>query len=818
MIRTRVLPAFLAIVVLQMAASMLTAQEKAKPGEQAPAETPESTAEGEAADPAEELPLLDEMQLPTFEEFLEPTRRDWVILKDGRVLVVEPVYPRPNTLAQIQAERDAIIADSSRRYSEEGKQRLTELTTVGIFLPDEEGSREFRIKTEDVQEVRHHEDLMLLRADQLVEEGDTRRAFELLFIVSRIDPVWPGLDERQLRLLVADASRWIDEGQGERALSLIGALYERNPVPPETESLLGRAAATLIGSAIDEERYREARFELNRVRQLDKDHPAIASWTHRLIEQAKALQGEAERASTAGDEALAATLIDKAAWAWPSLAGLKPAHARLTSRYQRLRVGVSRLAGDKPLVLPTVADERVARLTTGDLFEMEGFDVVPAYRSVYFDRWEPTDLGRRARFELRPSLPDWSARPALTASDVIGLLSDRMHAENPKFDARFADLVNSLQPSGPFAFEVVFNRIPLRAEAALTAARSTSRSSAAAAEVSLASSLFQRFVETDRTPDRVVFQRAHAPAADAPPHLAEVVEILFPSYEQAAQAFDRGEIRMLADVPIWDVPRLQDDKRFVVTKLALPATHVLQFHPESEPFKTAELRRAIAVSTDAAKLLPLVAGSGAQENARLVTAPYPSKHVGYNPLVEPRPTDLSLALALTLAAERRFEGNIPEIVFIAPAEAPDRQAAESLAATWKRVGLPIRLRTIDELGPSEKWDIAYRELAIADPIASLASFITLDPAVHVASLADLPDWLRQRLLDLERAGDAATAQAILIDLHRQLHADVRCVPLFEVDRFVATRGAIRGMHERPVAIYQSAERWVLPAEYPEAAP
>ncbi|MGC1272518.1 MAG: ABC transporter substrate-binding protein [Planctomycetaceae bacterium] len=818
MIRTRFLDTCLAVAVFQAAALSLVAQEEAKPGTGGATEKTEPSAGGEAATTEEELPLLEDMELPTFDEFLDPMRRDWVVLKDGRVLVVEPIYPRPNTLAQIQAERDTLIADTSRRYSEEGKQRLAELTTLGIFLPGEEGSQEFRIKTEDVQEVRHHEDLMLLRADQLVEEGDTRRAFELLFIVSRIDPAWPGLDERQLRLLVADASRWIDEGQGERALALIGALYERNPVPPQTVALLGQAAAALIGGAIDEDRYREARFALNRVRQLDGDHPAVPSWTNQLIERARTLQAEAERASTAGDGALAATLIDKAAWAWPTLAGLKPAHARLTSRYQRLLVGVPRLAGDKPLVLPTVADERVARLTTGDLFEVEGFDVVPAYRSVYFDRWEPTDLGRRARFELRPSLPGWAARPALSASDAIRLLSDRMHADHPKFDARFVDLVDSLQPSGPFAFEVVFNRIPLRAEAALTASRSTARIPTADDEASASSSLFQRFVETDRTLDRVVYQRAHAPATDAPPHLAEVVEIGFANYELAARAFDRGEIRMLADVPIWDVPRLQDDKRFVVTKLALPATHVLQFHPGSEPFKTAELRRVVAVSTDAAKLLPLVAGAGTAENARLVTAPYPSTHVGYNPLVEPRPTDLSLALALTLAAERRFEGNIPEIVFIAPAEAPARQAAETLAVTWKRIGLPVRLQTFDELAPGEKWDIAYRKLAIADPVASLASFITLDPAVHVSSLADLPDWLRQRLLDLERAGDAATAQAILIDLHRQLHSDVRCVPLFEVDRFVATRGAIRGMPGRPVAVYQSAERWVLPTEYPEATP
>src|SRR5690606_23450336 len=118
-------------------------------------------------------------------------------------------------------------------------------------------------------------------------------------------------------------------------------------------------------------------------------------------------------------------------------------------------------------------------------------------------------------------------------------------------------------------------------------------------------------------------------------HVAEIVEVAFPSYEKAVQAFDRGEVRMLADLPAWDVPRLREDKRFLITKLAVPRTHLLQFHPESEPLKSTEVRRAIALSADAADLLRIVTGEGAEAAGRLVTAPYPSTHLGYDPLVQP---------------------------------------------------------------------------------------------------------------------------------------------------------------------------------------
>jgi ABC-type transport system substrate-binding protein len=787
-------------------------QPAAPPSGNSPAAKP---ADGKPADAkaVAELPRLEEMQLPETEALLSGPRRDWVVLKDGRVLVVEPVFPRPNTLAKIQAERDAIMADSKKRFSPEGRQRLNDLLKMPIFLPGPEASTEYQIDVSDVQEVIHHEDLMLRRADRLIDEGETRKAFELLFVVARRDPTWPGLDERQVKLTAADVSHQLEDGSAERALALIESLYEHKPVPDVADNLLESAAAKLIGDAIDAQDYRQARFDLARVRQVDPRNRAIATWTQRLTDLATSLQADAERAAAAGDAALAATTIDRAAWAWPKLDSLRPVHARLTSRYQRLLVGVPSVASAGPLTIPTEADARVKRLTTAGLFEIDGFAGAPAYRSVYFERWEPTDLGRRARFELRQSLPSWAARPPLTALDVVALLSHRLQPGDPAYDARFADLVETLRVLGPYQFEVDFHRSPLRAESVLARTRFEQ-----SPEESDAANPFRRFVETARDATSVTYRRASEEPEGAERHLAEVVEIAYPSYEKAIQAFDRGEVRMLTDVPAWDVPRLREDKRVVVTKSALPTTHLLLFHPDSQPLKSSELRRAIALSSNAEDLLRIVVGAGADLTGRLVTAPYPSTHFGYDPLVEPRHPDLPLSLALRLAAEKGFGGNLPELIFAAPAEAPLRQCAETLAKTWNRIGIPVRLTTFEELGPGGHWDIAFRAITVPDPVSSLAPLITMDPSVSMSSLADLPDWLRQRLIDLERAGDAATSQAVLIDLHRLLYADLRCVPLFEVDRFTVTRGAILGMPDKPIAVYEGAERWALPADYPEATP
>lgn len=766
------------------------------------------TATTESAE-EESLPKVEEVPLPGYEELLSGPRRDWIILLNDRLVVVEPIFPRPNALQRIQAERDEILSDNRRRFSEDGRARLAQLNEISIFLPEDESSTEYTIRRTEIKEVLHHEDLMLRRAAELIKEGDTRKAFELVLVVARRDAAWPGLSDVQTQLTIADVDQQLSNGENERALALIASLYEQSPVPEDAAPLLGRAAAALLDSALAENDYRQARYDLGRIRSIDAKHFAIATGTERLVTLARSLQSEAEAASQAGQSALAAVKIEQAARAWPQLQGLRPVHARLTSKHQRLLVGVPDLAAAKARALSTSADDRVARLTHGDLFEIEGFESVPIYRSIYFERWEPTDLGRQARFQLRPRLPTWAATAPLTASDVVRVLSDRFRQGDTDYDARFADSVQSLAAVAPFTFEVAFRRIPLRAEAKVT--RSPN---AIPTEQRNSDDLFLRFRESERNSSNVVYRRRES-SENGDNRLMEVVERTYPSYEKAVQAFDRGEVRMLTDVPVWDVPRLREDQRYVITKLAVPKTHFLQFHPKSVLSASSELRRALIAAVDSEALLRLVVGQGGEKLGRRVTAPFPSTSLGYDPLVEPRQADLALALALSLAAEKSLGGSVPELTLIAPAEAPGRQVADSLVATWKRIGFSIRLVTPDQLGPTDSWDVAYRELIVLDPVKELGPMITLDPAVEMTSLESLPDWLRQRLLDLERASDAATAQSILIDLHHLLYADARMAPLFEVDQFLVSRGAIRGMPEQPVAVYQHAERWSLPHDYPE---
>ena len=66
----------------------------------------------------EELLPLEEMVRPTAEQLLSDPPRDWLVLTNDLVMVVEPVYPRPDTLKILAQKRKS----RDRKTREAGKQ------------------------------------------------------------------------------------------------------------------------------------------------------------------------------------------------------------------------------------------------------------------------------------------------------------------------------------------------------------------------------------------------------------------------------------------------------------------------------------------------------------------------------------------------------------------------------------------------------------------------------------------------------------------------------------------------------------------------
>ena len=73
--------------------------------------TPEETTDTEDAktrSSVNDLPLLEDMPIPSMDTLLNEEPVDWIILTIGRVIVSRPISPRPNTLVQLEKKLDEL--------------------------------------------------------------------------------------------------------------------------------------------------------------------------------------------------------------------------------------------------------------------------------------------------------------------------------------------------------------------------------------------------------------------------------------------------------------------------------------------------------------------------------------------------------------------------------------------------------------------------------------------------------------------------------------------------------------------------------------
>jgi hypothetical protein len=524
----------------------------------------------------------------------------------------------------------------------------------------------------------------------------------------------------------------------------------------------------------------------------------------------------ADAAARAGRAAEAVSLVERAALIWPSSPALRETHRKLSSRYQRLAVGVldlprAAIEASASLSLPSLPDERERRLRQFNLFEVDRIDDTTHYRSRLIEQWEPTDLGRRAVFTIKSSRSHWESRALLTSTDVVSTIESRMDPSSPVYDERFATAVDGLRLRSPFEFEVHFTHAPPRTELLFRFPVTDANAPRGERTLSL------RFVRASATGNEAIFRRA-VPEEDglSEYHVAEIVERRYDSPERAVQGLHRGEISMLPDLPPWAVSLVRNDQRFFVINYALPTTHVLQFNPQSVPLRSRELRLAMAHSIEASQLLPaVVLHDSALQYGRLVTAPFATTSYAYNPLVAPREANLGMAASLHVAAVKRLKSDPVLRVICDPGPIP-RRAMEQILKGWKRVGIRA------EVVPAEtgvKWDVAYRMLRMEEPLVSLWPFLTADAGTRLEGLRHLPDWMREELLALDNVSDWKSAVTRLQQLQAHLFAEVECIPLWEVDDAIVLRKNIRDFPAvKFVNAYQNVERWVVQPWYSEDVP
>jgi hypothetical protein len=787
------------------------------------------------AEPAAEQPLPKYRDLlpPTDEEILRGKPRDWIVLLNGDVLFVEPVQPRPQTLEKLKTQLEELRKQPATAAELPAKlRRIAELERLKVTLLDVEDDPEYTIETRFIERIVHFEDLIVRRISRLLDERQLRTAYELLMFLDRRARGWEGFNDVYHRFLFLEAGRLAREQHWEAALLQAELLFGLERGYPELSALHGRIVDALIAQAIADDDYRRARHFLNRLETRQASHPVVLARTDELRSTCEDLVAQARSAQASGRLREASQLVDRAARIWPRLPRLPEVHRELIDGHQILNLGVLQLPAERPSrITPARADERQRQLTEIPLFEPDRLqDGLVRFRSAFIESWEPKNLGRDVQFRMKSRRAAWESRPVLTAGAVVGALARRVDPLDPAFDERWAADVAAVESFSPWEWQLRLQRIPLRIESRLRfpvpLAVDDVDWSADLAPAAAERPRQQRFHEFERTDRTVAYQRTRPqPAGSQPRLVAEVVEHRYDSWERLLQGLQRGEIDGTPVAEPKDLPALQADSRFFVLPYALPRTHILLVSPQSVLTKNGTLRRALlhALPREAIlylhvlQTLPTTARDAPPPAGRLATGPFASTSYGHHPQLQPPEYNPILAASLIATAKKQFDGKIPPLTLLIPDDPIVQRAVPAMISAWKYIGVEVApiVAGGDEEPPC---DLIYRLVQSTEPMSDLWPLLSPTGRTDLESIAFLPHWLRDQILELDRAVDWTTGVRLLHRIETEFLMEARWLPLWEVDEWLVLRKRMGGLPNRPMHTYQDLERWTLQSWYPTDAP
>lgn len=807
----------------------------------------------------DELPQLSEMELPDFESLMKDDPYDWIVLKDGSVIVSVPVYPRPDTLEKIAQERAELEAAGGRgnaQQRQQRRQRLIELRKLEITLPDDQ-SVDYDLPLPQIDQIIGFEDLMLRRIDALLGEGDITKAYEMLRSVEQQAPGWKKTIPRFNRLLLREAELKVEDGDIYAALALLDELAAKTEQNSDAvASVMAATVDGLIKSAVDEQDYDRAGYFLSRLSGPFPKHATAAKWNQYLDGRMRQLLSEADQQAASGDFRKAAALAREANRVLPTTGNLRAAYSQHVLRYQTLRVPVRSFSGANVISpVPLEADRRHQELIETSLFEAYATDELTYFRSGYFDVWDPRDLGREVVFSIRQTRPYWQTQPILTANQIADTLGRKLTPGSPDFSPRLASFISRFSVPSPTQLQISFYRVPLNLEALfrfpVTAASDGGEGQEGAKVLST------RFALVEQNADRRVYQRT-VPEPDGLTgnqyHVAEIVEQKYPDRHAEIQAFNRKEVDLIPHLRPWEIDIFKASGIGFVQQYAIPRNHVIVFNPRSESVRSPQLRRALSFGIDREKMLEVVIlRDPDMKYGRVVSAPWHSGSYANSPLVEDPKYDHYLSFLLRLAAleqlripdKQKFVAEakakaleaeedwdeemfrlghadeinavaehiqLPKLRMLCDADDVAILAAEKMVDRWKLLGFDIELIRADTEGEAvgdDGWDLMYRVTRVEEPLLDLWPLLLTDNKFDVDRLSAFPDWMRQELINLDYSTSFQDAQERMFTIHRHMAAQAFLIPLWELDDFVVFQRNLSGFEGRPLRLYDGVERWMV---------
>ena len=390
-------------------------------------------------------------------------RRDGPGRRSGEPSAAADVTIRPRIARRSGArkERDPVRREYHPRREDQARdagRREAKSTPTGLEEDEvklhllQGGAKEvvdFKVKRASIKKIEYFEDMLLEECDRLVALHDYTRAFECCLRVETRNPGWNGLFDRVNRVLFAEGSKALIDGDGERGLRLLRELLGRKRDYPGLLDQIGEAYSKRIERAISlgplpAGAARAARARRARARAYSGEADA------RSVHQ----QGDGPRQGVRVSAASRAARRARRGAA--HLADARGSRAALQEGVQRrtdARSGGERRGfsagpvgshAGRPADQPAAVSRR--SWSSDDDDARQGKKPGQLAAGI-----ESSDLGRRLVLKIRPGF-HWSdgSRP-VSAIDVGRDLIDRTDPHSLRYDARWADLLDRVEVADEIA-------------------------------------------------------------------------------------------------------------------------------------------------------------------------------------------------------------------------------------------------------------------------------------------------------------------------------------------------------------------------------
>lgn len=757
---------------------------------------------------------------------------DRITLIDGTVLVVEPISPRPlpdpaqekaKAKAEAEKKKGGVVVGKLPEPLRRDDDRANMLP-LHTLPPD---PKHFLVKPTSIQKVEYFEDMLLSEAEKLANRAEFDRAFEYILAAQSRNPSWPGLRERADRVLLLEARDALSARRLDQAIRILSDLRERSFEREEVLKLLGEALSERVKRSFQAGAFALGRRELKRLEEIAPGHPEIITSRQRFIARARELASKAsEQTGPDRVEGLAAALR-----VWPADLDIQAKYKEAFIESPVLDVAVNDIPREFGPWIRSAAERRISRLVYLPILADASEQARKGERSDQLAAGlEASELGRRVRIAVQPG-HSWSdGSRAISAVDLARSLADRALPDSPAYQARWAHLLEQVQPLDRRELELVFSRSPLSLDTWLLDPVGPAHSGRdGRVWTSLGSQLIAsgRFAVARPGEATLRLDRTPHDSSKSSLSLARLHEHPYGDGEAAVGSLLRAEVQLLEDVPH---RRLADLARAEGIKLGTykaPRMHWIALDGRNPALQNRSLRRALSFALDRKALLEdFVLGKSSENTNQPSDGPFPVDSYANAPDVQALEYDPLLARLLVTAAKTELGLNRLSLRLEYPSAPAPRAVVAEIAEIYESLGIDIQLieRPADdlerELRAGRRFDLAYRFGPITDPIFQAGPVLCpgYDAPESVNALGAIPSpRILQLLLELERAPDFPSARGLAIQLDLESRDELPLLPLWQLTHHYAWRAELTGPSDEAEDLYQGIESWSLTPWIPDTS-